>query len=159
MSHKKIGPDRISRSDVHWTQTNKQTGGHPDRQTKFIYRFFLVNCLISMKRLSSANVIIWNFWDIFHIFFDNTTTSFILFQHLYKIQNWCILVFKSFFPFQDPNPSKRGSWTKHDWFYCNSSAVEIKLNNPSNSICLSKTRELIEPAVTSSALSFISSNL
>ena len=70
--------------------------------------------------------------------------------------HFCI---QKFFPFQDPNPSKRGSWTKHDWFYFNSSAVEIKLNNPSDSICLSKTRELIEPAVTSSTLSFISSNL
>ena len=35
MSHKKFGPDRFSRFDVYWIQTNKQT----DRQAKFIYRF------------------------------------------------------------------------------------------------------------------------
>ena len=29
MSHKKFGPDRFSRFDVYWIQTNKQT----DRQT------------------------------------------------------------------------------------------------------------------------------
>ena len=30
MSHKKFGPDRFSRFDVYWIQTNKQT----DRQAK-----------------------------------------------------------------------------------------------------------------------------
>ena len=34
MSHKKFGPDRFSRFDVYWIQTNKQT----NRQAKFIYR-------------------------------------------------------------------------------------------------------------------------
>ena len=34
MSHKKFRPDRFSRFDVYWIQTNKQT----DRQAKFIYR-------------------------------------------------------------------------------------------------------------------------
>ena len=38
MSHKKFGPDRFSRFDVYWMQTNKQTNRHPDRQAKFIYR-------------------------------------------------------------------------------------------------------------------------
>ena len=38
MSHKKFGPDRVSRFDVYWMQTNKQTNRHPDRQAKFIYR-------------------------------------------------------------------------------------------------------------------------
>ena len=36
MSHKKIGPDRFSRFDVYWIQTDKQT----NRQAKFIYRLF-----------------------------------------------------------------------------------------------------------------------
>ena len=31
MSHKKFGPDRFSRFDVYWVQTDKQT----DRQAKF----------------------------------------------------------------------------------------------------------------------------
>ena len=34
MSHKKFGPDRLSRFDVYWIQTSQQT----DRQAKFIYR-------------------------------------------------------------------------------------------------------------------------
>ena len=34
-SHKKCGPDRFSRFDVYWIQTNKQT----PRQAKFIYRY------------------------------------------------------------------------------------------------------------------------
>ena len=34
MSHKKFGPDRFSRFDVYWIQTDRQT----DRQAKFIYR-------------------------------------------------------------------------------------------------------------------------
>jgi len=32
MSHKKCGPDRFSRSDVYWKQTNKQT----DKQNLYI---------------------------------------------------------------------------------------------------------------------------
>ena len=39
MSHKKFGPDRFSRFDVYWIQTNKKTNRHPDRQAKFIYRY------------------------------------------------------------------------------------------------------------------------
>ena len=39
MSHKKFGPDRVSRFDVYWIQTNKQTNKQTDRQAKFIYRF------------------------------------------------------------------------------------------------------------------------
>jgi len=39
MSHKKCGPDRFSRFDVYWIQTNKHTNGQTDRQAKFIYRF------------------------------------------------------------------------------------------------------------------------
>ena len=38
MSHKKFGPDRFSRFDVYWIQTNKQTDKQTDRQAKFIYR-------------------------------------------------------------------------------------------------------------------------
>ena len=35
MSHKKFGPDRFSRFDVYWTQTDS----HKDRQAKLIYRW------------------------------------------------------------------------------------------------------------------------
>ena len=33
MSHKKFGPDRFSRFDVYWIQTNRQTNKHQDKQT------------------------------------------------------------------------------------------------------------------------------
>ena len=57
MSHKKFGPDRFSRFDVYWIQTNRQT----DRQAKFIYRCILctingnaaVVCGNSMERLNA----------------------------------------------------------------------------------------------------------
>ena len=39
MSHKKFGPDRFSRFDVYWIQTDKQTDRQTDRQAKFIYRY------------------------------------------------------------------------------------------------------------------------
>ena len=38
MSHKKFGPDRFSRFDVFWIQTDRQTNKQTDRQAKFIYR-------------------------------------------------------------------------------------------------------------------------
>ena len=38
MSLKKFGPDRFSRFDVYWIQTNKQTDKQTDRQAKFIDR-------------------------------------------------------------------------------------------------------------------------
>jgi len=31
MSHKKVGPDRFSRFDVYWIQTNKQTPKQTDK--------------------------------------------------------------------------------------------------------------------------------
>ena len=33
MSHKKFGPDRFSRFDVYWIQTDKQTNRQTDKQT------------------------------------------------------------------------------------------------------------------------------
>ena len=41
MSHKKFGPDRFSRFDVYWIQTDRQTPKQTYRQAKFIYRSFL----------------------------------------------------------------------------------------------------------------------
>jgi len=38
MSQKKFGPDRFSRFDVYWIQTNRQTNKQTDRQAKFIDR-------------------------------------------------------------------------------------------------------------------------
>ena len=31
MSHKKFGPDRVSRFDVYWIQTDRQTDKHQDK--------------------------------------------------------------------------------------------------------------------------------
>ena len=47
MSHKKFGPDRFSRFDVYWIQTNRQT----DRQAKFIYRFRVCSFSQKQKRI------------------------------------------------------------------------------------------------------------
>jgi len=47
MSHKKFWPDRFSRFDVYWIQTNKQT----DRQAKFIYRFSSNNSKFNSNNL------------------------------------------------------------------------------------------------------------
>jgi len=38
MSHKKFGPDRFSRFDVYWIQTNRQTDRQTDKQTSQIYK-------------------------------------------------------------------------------------------------------------------------
>ena len=38
MSHKKFGPDRFSRFDVYWIQTNKQTNKQADKPNLYIYR-------------------------------------------------------------------------------------------------------------------------
>ena len=47
MFHKKFGPDRFSRFDVYWIQTNKQTPKHPNRQTsQIIYRYFMISLFI-----------------------------------------------------------------------------------------------------------------
>ena len=36
MSYKKFGPDRFSRFDVYWIQTNKQTPKHPEKPNLYI---------------------------------------------------------------------------------------------------------------------------
>ena len=36
MSHKKFGPDRFSRFDVYWIQTNKQTDKQTDKPNLYI---------------------------------------------------------------------------------------------------------------------------
>ena len=36
MSHKKFGPDRFSRFDVYWIQTNKQTNRQTDKPNLYI---------------------------------------------------------------------------------------------------------------------------
>ena len=64
MSHKKFGPDRFSRLDVYWIQTDRQTDIKTDRQAKFIYRFLL-----------NKNVQIFNSIIINKIFLQNPIYS------------------------------------------------------------------------------------
>ena len=53
MSHKKFGPDRFSRFDVYWIQTNKQTPKQTDKPNLYIdsSKLFLVNKHFYFKRL------------------------------------------------------------------------------------------------------------
>ena len=48
--HKKFGPDRFSRFDDYWTQTNRHPNRQTPRQAKFIYRLalFVFNTRSSM---------------------------------------------------------------------------------------------------------------
>ena len=41
MSHKKFGPDRFSRFDVYWIQTNKQTNRQTDKPNLYIEELFI----------------------------------------------------------------------------------------------------------------------
>ena len=55
MSHKKFGPDRFSRFDVYWIQTNRQTDRQTDKPNLYIdiegdLRF---NFLTSLKLLKN----------------------------------------------------------------------------------------------------------
>ena len=52
MSHKKFGPDRFSRFDAYWIQTDRQK---TNRQAKFIYR--LKNQLLNCSGKESNNII------------------------------------------------------------------------------------------------------
>ena len=52
MSHKKFGPDRFSRFDVYWIQTNRQTDKQTDRQAKFIHRFWIFLIMTVIKIVS-----------------------------------------------------------------------------------------------------------
>ena len=73
MPHKKFGPDRFSRFDVYWIQTNR----HPDRQTnrqaKFLYRYlffigFYTIIPIFHWVLYQHTYFLLGFYTIIHIF-------------------------------------------------------------------------------------------
>ena len=71
ISHKKFGPDRLSRFDVYWIQTNKQTPIQTDSQVKFIYRFkislavdFFFNCFMGIKLYKSIFTFIINLFKL-----------------------------------------------------------------------------------------------
>ena len=43
MSHKKFGPDRFSRFDVYWTQTDRQTDKQTDKPNLYIDLQLILN--------------------------------------------------------------------------------------------------------------------
>ena len=51
MSHKKFGPDRFSRFDVYWIQTNKQTD-KPNLYIEDIYELYDID---TNKQLNPCN--------------------------------------------------------------------------------------------------------
>ena len=59
MSHKKFGPDRFSRFDVYWIQTNRQT----DRQAKFIYRYIYSTLILTKILFNKLNGILYNLYS------------------------------------------------------------------------------------------------
>jgi len=65
MSHKKIGPDRFSRFEVYWIQTNRQTDKQTPRQTSQIYiQNFFTNHDDSSNTLRSVFL-----WDTLYIMY------------------------------------------------------------------------------------------
>ena len=72
MSHKKFRPDRFSRFDVYWIQTNKQTDKQTDRQAKFIYRLGKG----VFQKIQSISPLLTYTWNIsFNIRWNKTTLS------------------------------------------------------------------------------------
>ena len=45
--HTKFGPDRFSRFDVYWIQSNKQTNRHPDKLNLYIEANFF-GCILEI---------------------------------------------------------------------------------------------------------------
>ena len=66
MSHKKFGPDRFSRFDVYWIQTNKQTDKQTDKPNLYIDKllrhvlkeseYFVKNCQIVATLTQNPNL-------------------------------------------------------------------------------------------------------
>ena len=60
-SHKKFGPDRFSRFDVYWIQTNRQTDKQTNRQTSQIFiefsikAFFSCVCTVRLIKVMTLN--------------------------------------------------------------------------------------------------------
>ena len=57
MSHKKFGPDRFSRFDVYWIQTNRQTDRQTDKPNlyKDVFQFLSSHFLLK-KNYTKHNV-------------------------------------------------------------------------------------------------------
>ena len=56
MSHKKFGPDRFSRFDVYWIQTNKQTNRQTDRQTDKPNLYIDLSSLLKLNKTNQISV-------------------------------------------------------------------------------------------------------
>ena len=55
MSHKKFGPDRYSRVDVYWMQTNKQTDNPNLYTDKFVLKNFIFDFLLRTECKKNAS--------------------------------------------------------------------------------------------------------
>ena len=78
MSHKKVGPDRFSRFDVYWIQTNKQTPKQTDKPNLYIDNpdryenvYLLTRMQFCIHPNSNRNNLTHNQFGI--IFFDEST--------------------------------------------------------------------------------------
>ena len=69
MSHKKFGPDRFSRFDVYWIQTNKQTNKQTDKPNLYIE---VPGVACAQKTLICLAVTLSQFWTkMLKILLDN----------------------------------------------------------------------------------------
>ena len=64
MSHKKFGPDRFSRFDVYWIQTDKQTNRQTDKPNLYIDKSIILHYLAETDILEERKIRL--------IKFDNT---------------------------------------------------------------------------------------
>ena len=58
MSHKKFRPDRFSRFDVYWIQTNRQTDRQTDKPNLYIDSIKLIKQLSRRHLINSSNVFV-----------------------------------------------------------------------------------------------------
>ena len=83
MSHKKFGPDRFSRFDVYWIQTNRQTDRQTNKQTdkpnlyidieSTVYTIYILSLSYPLELLPPAPHISARLFTSFHITFSRCT--------------------------------------------------------------------------------------
>ena len=63
MSHKKFGPDRFSRFDVYWIQTNRQTDRRTDKPNLYIYIYIYSTLILTKILFNKLNGILYNLYS------------------------------------------------------------------------------------------------
>ena len=74
MSHKKVGPDRFSRFDVYWIQTNKQTNKQTDKPNLYIDMWYNYCEGVFAKNSNFPNSIVLQ-PDVVDVYFMNSVRS------------------------------------------------------------------------------------